>query len=298
MEKAGSTQAYVCNRSQQQRGLFQVRRKSKSLRLWSGPISVWHYNYPVQLPELPQAPGYSPCSQSVQMNSFTQDQGGENDLLTPSGEKGKVYAHKNDIPEHSPSGSSWGQAKVFPQSSTKLCWLSSAQITAPEPPTAPSLPGKPLNKVEQKGPGLPGWCALGCGNSAGTALAAVGEPRHFSHSASAPFIQTKPEGLTKITKMNSSCEDTGLQGCREGTNTSGCLPQGPAEPRAVLLPGQNWTDINNQLTIITTAKEQASTLRTILRCCSAIPWHLDRACMFLEGQICKKLILHQTLLGF
>lgn len=70
-----------------------------------GPISVGHYSYLVQLPEppeLPQAPGYRTCSQSVQMNSFTHDQGGEYDLLTPSGEKGKVYAHKNDIPEHNP----------------------------------------------------------------------------------------------------------------------------------------------------------------------------------------------------
>lgn len=103
-----------------------------------GPL-VWHYQLAravSRAPALPHAPGHTTCSPSVQMNSFTHDQGGEYDLLTPSGEKGKVYAHKNDIPEHRAAGASKALlSKLCP--GRLLCRGSTAQITAPL--TAPLL---------------------------------------------------------------------------------------------------------------------------------------------------------------
>ena len=69
----------------------------------------------------------------------------------------------------------------------------------------------------------------------------------------------------------------------------------PSRLRAILFP--NWIRVNNHLRTITTAKNKCLS-ENILRCCSAMLWHLDRNSMFLKELVCRKLILHQTLLSF
>lgn len=149
-----------------------------------GPL-VWHYQLPravSRAPALPQAPGYTTCSQSVQMNSFTHDQGGEHDLLTPSGEKGKVYAHKNDIAEHRAAGAKQRCPSKAQQSSAEWALHSEAALQGQHSTHSSPLPGN-LSMGQGLGkptfPSLVFWSGLGVPVQA--PLTAGCEHRHFSH---------------------------------------------------------------------------------------------------------------------
>lgn len=123
-----------------------------------GPL-VWHY----QLPRaVSRAPGYTTCSQSVQRNSFTHDQGGEYDLLTPSGEKGKVYAHKNDIAEQRAAGARQSSAVWALHSEAALQGQHSTDHLSHTAPPA----REPFSGSGTGNPHFPAWyCAQGWGNT-------------------------------------------------------------------------------------------------------------------------------------